>query len=105
MTGASSTPLVATPPEAAATMPSINAADVDTLRGVVQEIRSAGHYTYVRVGAAGTPGDWAVVMGALDTTPGESITLNVQGSQSDFHSRRLDRDFEQLLFATVPSHA
>lgn len=85
-------------------MPSIEPTEVDTLDGVVHEIQSVGHYTYVRVGPAGTDGDWAVVMGVLDTAPGDAITLSVQGSQDDFHSRRLDRDFERLFFASVPSH-
>lgn len=86
-------------------MPSIEETRVETLGGVVQEVQSAGHYTYVRIGAPGSEGDWAVVMGALDTAPGEVLTLSVQGSQHDFHSRRLDRDFEQLFFASVPSSA
>ena len=86
-------------------MPSMNPTDVETLAGVVHEVLWAEHYTYVRVGAAGTDGDWAVVMGTLDATTGEAITLSVQGSQRDFHSRRLNRDFERLFFASVPSHA
>lgn len=86
-------------------MPSIEPTEVKTLGGVVHEIESVGHYTYVRVGAPGTEGDWAVVMGTLDTAAGEAITLSVQGSQTDFHSRRLDRDFDRLFFASVPSHA
>ncbi len=86
-------------------MPSIEPTEVKTLGGVVHEIESVGQYTYVRVGAPGTQGDWAVVMGTLDTTAGEAITLSVQGSQTHFHSRRLDRDFDRLFFASVPSHA
>jgi len=86
-------------------MPSLDPTDINTLGGVVHELQSAGHYTYVRVGAPGTDGDWAVVLGALETSLGAAITLSVQGSQTDFHSRRLDRDFEQLFFASVPSRA
>lgn len=97
-------PPVVAPATATATMPSIEPTEVDTLGGVVHEVQSVGHYTYVRVGAPGTDGDWAVVMGALDTAPGDAITLSVQGSQHNFHSRRLDRDFERLFFASVPSH-
>lgn len=86
-------------------MPSIEPTEVEMLGGVVHEVLSAEHYTYVRVGAPGTDGDWAVVMGALDAVTGEAITLSVQGSQHHFHSRRLDRDFERLFFASVPSRA
>ncbi len=94
-----------TPPAEAAAMPSIEPADVTTLAGVVHELQPAGHYTYVRVGAPHDAGDWAVVLGAINATPGEAITLSVQGSQTDFHSRRLDRDFGRLFFASVPSPA
>ena len=75
-------------PATALGMPAMVRADVASLDGVVGEVLQAGHYTYVRVGD-----DWAVVMGQLDTRPGEAISLRVQGSQTDFHSRRLDRDF------------
>lgn len=80
-------------------MPVLEAAKIDMLEGVVQELEPAGHYTYVRVGE---PGDWAVVMGRLDVGLGEAITLRVQGSKDDFHSRRLGRDFERLFFASIP---
>ena len=80
--------------------PEMARTDVESLEGVVAEVLLAGHYTYVRVGDA-----WAVVMGSLDASPGEAIHLQVQGSQRDFHSRRLDRDFERLYFASVPKGA
>ncbi len=89
----------------APSMPSIEPTEVQVLGGVVHEVLPAEHYTYVRVGAPGTDGDWAVVMGTLDAVTGQAITLSVQGSQHDFHSRRLDRDFERLFFASVPSRA
>jgi hypothetical protein len=89
----------------APTMPSIEPTEVQVLGGVVHEVLPAAHYTYVRIGAPGTDGDWAVVMGTLDAVTGQAITLSVQGSQHDFHSRRLDRDFERLFFASVPSRA
>ena len=81
-------------------MPAMARTDVASLDGVVGEVLAAGHYTYLRVG-----NDWAVVMGPLDAAPGEPISLRVQGSQTDFHSRRLDRDFERLFFASVPKGA
>ncbi len=86
-------------------MPSFEETDVATLCGVVHERRTVGPYTYIRVGAPATNGDWAVVMGPLGAEQGETITLSVHGSQANFHSRRLDRDFERLFFASVPSHA
>ena len=86
-------------------MPAIDAAQIEVLEGVVHELQPAGHYTYVRIGAPGAEGDWAVVMGRLDAEPGEALTLRVDGSKTDFHSRRLDRDFEQLFFARAPKRA
>lgn len=89
----------ANPPKAApAGMPAIEAAEIDMLEGRVRELESAGHYTYLRIG---DPGDWAVVMGKVDVSLGDAISLRVQGSQDDFHSRRLGRDFERLFFASV----
>lgn len=86
-------------------MPTIQPTAVSVLAGVVHEIQSVGHYTYVRLGRPDHLGNWAVVMGSLDAAPGDTLTLSVHGSQTDFHSRRLDRDFEQLFFASVPSRA
>lgn len=79
-------------------MPAMRAAEVDLLEGEVREVAPAGHYTYLRVGE---PGDWAVVMGHIDVSLGDAVSLRVQGSQDDFHSRRLDRDFTRLFFASV----
>lgn len=86
-------------------MPAVSASDVETLDGVVHEVQSAGHYTYVRVGPEGAEGSWAVVLGRLDATPGSAMTLRVHGHKADFHSRRLDRDFDDLYFARVIDRA
>lgn len=82
-------------------MPAVGPADRDQLVGEVRELTPAGHYTYLRVGEADTPGDWAVVMGPVDVPVGGAIELRVQGSVDDFHSRQLDRDFDRLFFASV----
>lgn len=95
----------AAPALAPPTMPTLQPTDVDVLNGVVHEVQSVGHYTYVRLGDPQHEGDWAVVMGSLDAAPGDTLTVSVLGSQTNFHSRRLDRDFEQLFFASVPSRA
>ena len=91
-------PVVEAAKPAPAGMPAIRAAEIDVLEGEVREVAAAGHYTYLRVGE---PGDWAVVMGKVDVSLGEAISLRVQGSQDDFHSRRLGRDFERLFFASL----
>ena len=70
--------------------------EIVRLEGSVREVMPAGHYTYLRV-----EDDWAVVMGALEVKAGDPIHLRVQGTQRDFHSRRLDRSFERLFFASV----
>ncbi len=90
-------PPVSTPPEASlGSAPAMEATEVQSLHGVVREVLAAGHYTYVRVDT-----QWAVVFGEVSAVPGHEITLRVQGSQDDFHSRRLDRDFERLFFAST----
>ncbi len=82
-------------------MPRIGSTDVQTLDGLVHEILAAGSYTYVRVGASGTDGAWAVVLGSLEASVGDRLALHVHGTRTDFHSRRLDRDFSELFFARV----
>lgn len=74
----------------------MEAAQIETLQGVVREVLTAGHYTYVSV-----EGQWAVVLGDVKASPGAEITLAVQGRQTNFHSSRLDRDFELLFFAST----
>lgn len=76
-------------------MPAMQAADIQGLEGELAERLVAGHYTYVRIGD-----DWAVLLGSVDAEPGDPIAVSVQGAQTDFHSRRLGRDFERLYFAT-----
>ncbi len=77
-------------------MPAIDPTDVETLHGVVREVLVAGHYTYVSV-----EGQWAVVLGDVNAEPGTEVTLTVQGSQDDFRSRRLERSFDRLYFAST----
>ncbi len=91
-------PVVNAPKAPPTGMPAIRAAVIERLEGEVRELAPAGHYTYLRVGE---PGDWAVVMGHVEVSLGDAISLRVQGSQDDFHSRRLGRDFERLYFASV----
>ena len=86
-------------------MPAISPSDVETLSGVVHELQSAGQYTYVRLGAEGVDGEWAVVLGRVEAQLGSAMTLRVHGHKTDFHSRRLDRDFEDLYFARVIDRA
>ena len=74
------------------------------LEGRVLERLSAGHYVYLRVATSAGERSWLVSLAA--TTPrGERVRALVLGRAERFHSRRLGRDFDPLLFAAVRSAA
>lgn len=67
--------------------------------GSVVERLSAGGYTYVAVADAGVA-RWVATMG--DAPPaGAAVRVEAFAASDDFHSPRLDRDFDRLLFGTV----
>ncbi len=72
----------------------------ERLDGVVSERLEAGGYTYLRVRpSAGAP-VWVVTMGA-GSRVGARVRVTSFGEQRQFHSRRLNRDFDRVLFASV----
>ena len=82
-------------------MPSIQASDVQVLEGRVEDVQVAGHYTYLRIGKDQGRQRWAVVIGRPTARVGDALRLKVHGSKTDFHSRRLNRDFDEVFFARV----
>lgn|SRR5689334_18527839 len=92
-------------PVAAARAPSgsplqgLAAIDDTTWEGVVEERLEAGSYTYLAVRDASAL-RWVAVMGEGEA-PGRTVQVHALGIRTDFHSARLHRDFDELVFATV----
>jgi hypothetical protein len=75
------------------------AIDDATWTGVVEERLDAGSYTYLAVRDQAAL-RWVAVMGEGEA-PGSNVLVHALGVRTDFHSARLDRDFAELVFATV----
>jgi hypothetical protein len=69
-----------------------------TFSGTVREALPAGRYTYLRVHVADGDERWVVVQGDPDH---ERVTVQSFGRRRDFVSRRLDRTFDELYFASL----
>jgi hypothetical protein len=75
-------------------------AERSTLRGTVRARLDAGPYAYLRLRQADGGEAWLVSLAA--TTPKQQrVRAIVLGRAEHFHSRRLERDFNPLLFAAV----
>jgi len=97
-----SAPVLAPPgsPLAGMTTPSREAAQ---WRGVVDERLVAGGYTYLAVND-GASQRWVAVMGPGEPA-GTAVVVHAFGTKQNFHSPRLDRDFDELVFASVEHDA
>lgn len=62
----------------------------------VVERTEAGGYVYAR----GASGQWVVGL-AKPFAPGSRIRIHPLGRATDFHSRRLDRTFDELWFVVI----
>ncbi|WP_428265522.1 hypothetical protein [Haliangium sp.] len=71
------------------------------LRGRVAERLDAGSYTYLDLALDDGGRRWVVVMGAPAADRGDEIEVVAMGTRQDFHSRRLDRTFAELTFASL----
>ena len=69
--------------------------------GAVIERLPAGPYTYLRVRPAAGGGDVWLALMAGSAPAGDEIEAVVMGQKTDFHSRRLGRSFDVLLFASA----
>jgi hypothetical protein len=80
------------------TSPLVGAERIDR-RGVdaVAEVLPAGSYTYLRL--EGQPETWFVVTDRA--RPGETVAWRGFAEVHDFPSRRLDRTFDHLVFASI----
>ncbi len=66
--------------------------------GTVAEVVAAGSYAYVRVDR-GDQAVWVVTMGSAPALDAR-VAVKGMGERHDFHSRRLDRTFDHLIFGT-----
>jgi len=94
-------PAPAPAPEVLAGPPTPEAPAVGDERftGLVLERLPAGPYTYLQV-ATGTGARWVVTMGSAPEGP---VEVRNMGIRKHFHARRLDRDFDELVFGIVAS--
>jgi hypothetical protein len=70
-----------------------------TIEGEVEERVPAGPYLYLRVRSAEAE-HWVVALkGTVPTR--RDVRMTVLGHTRDFHSARLGRDFDELLFVVV----
>jgi hypothetical protein len=72
--------------------------------GIVETTLPAGSYTYLSVREVDVTGDaalrWVVTPGP-GVHAGSTVTIHSWGVRKDFYSRRLDRTFSELEFASV----
>ncbi len=71
------------------------------LVGQIIERLRAGTYTYLALDTGADEPAWVVVMGRNVADVGERIRVNTMATRKDFHSRKLDRRFERLIFASI----
>lgn len=71
------------------------------LDGWVEERLVAGSYVYLRVRTTAPAGVTWVASLAMTTPDRPHVRVLVLGRAEQFHSRRLQRDFEPLLFGAV----
>lgn len=68
--------------------------------GVVRELLPAGPYRYVEVVDAAGQSAWIATL-STSATVGDTVHVQSFGARTDFHSKRLGRTFERLLFGMV----
>jgi hypothetical protein len=68
--------------------------------GRVSELMRAGSYTYLYVTLDDGNARWVVTM-ARGIELDASVTVSNMGTQKNFHSKRLDYSFDELVFGVV----
>lgn len=71
---------------------------VTSIRGTVLEVVESGSFTFILLDR-GKKQSWATIP-AVDVKVGEEITLSHANVFSNFHSKSIDRTFEELIFST-----
>ncbi|MCH9683336.1 MAG: hypothetical protein K0V04_18010 [Deltaproteobacteria bacterium] len=70
------------------------------LVGVIEERLPAGGYLYLRLQPEDGASQWVVTLGG-SAGVGSRVEVDNLGSRRDFHSRRLGRRFDDLVFGVV----
>jgi hypothetical protein len=95
-------PTAAAPPQAGPPTTTAPVAGDERFTGRVLERLPAGPYTYLRVATA-AGARWVVTMGAAPTS--DVVEVRNMGTRTNFHARRLGRDFDELVFGIVAAAA
>lgn len=77
----------------------LNAAENSYYGGVAKEVHHAGGYTYILVQEKKAGSFWAAVSSA-DVKVGDEIRFQKEFVAKKFNSKTLNREFEELMFAT-----
>jgi hypothetical protein len=83
-------------------MPQLDPSSTPALRGSVLHVEPAGPYTYVELDVAGDT-RWVVVMDVIAPALGAPLTFEVFGARTNFYSKRLARELEELHFGRLSS--
>ncbi|DAB33578.1 MAG: hypothetical protein PWQ42_884 [Sulfurospirillum sp.] len=67
--------------------------------GVVKEVIHAGGYTYLLVQEKNAGSFWAAVS-SVGVKVGDEVRFQKEFVANKFHSKALNRDFEELMFAS-----
>jgi hypothetical protein len=68
--------------------------------GTIAEVLDVPGYTYAHVVDDTGQGRWAVTLGK-DLAVGTVVDVRPFGALEDFHSKKADRHFDQMIFATL----
>jgi hypothetical protein len=105
-------PAAESPPQAGASQPGGNEVDpsgapddpasasAEVLEGTVLEKLDVPSYTYLRIGAPGSDGQWAAVSTA-NVEVGKSVRVRGQTVMTNFESPTLKRTFESIRFGVL----
>ncbi|WP_157596450.1 hypothetical protein [Plesiocystis pacifica] len=66
----------------------------------VESVVVAGSYRYLDLRLEGGDRRWAVIAAGAPAV-GERVAVDAFGLETNFHSHRLDREFDELLFAAL----
>jgi hypothetical protein len=80
------------------------AENAEMLEGEILEIIDVPGYTYVRLSAAGSEGQWAAVS-TTKLEKGQKLRLRVETKLTDFPSKTLNRTFSSIYFGAIADGA
>ncbi len=81
----------------------LSAAERYAFEGDIVESLDAGSYVYLRLRSAGVQDRWVATLRSARPS-GSAVSVTVFAQASHFHSARLGRDFDPLIFGLVRSN-